>query len=320
MSPLPIIIDCDPGQDDVINILLALGSPQSVHVLGITTVAGNVGLDKTQRNARLTCDLAGAADTAVYAGCDAPLVRPLRTAEAVHGDSGIDGLALHEPAVPLQDEHAVAYLIRTLLDCGPGAVTLVATGPLTNIAMALERAPRIAAGIREIVIMGGAMREGGNITPSAEFNMAVDPHAAHSVLHSGVAITMFGLDVTYQFQITRARRDVFRAEGGVVSAAIGRMLGWAVRHDESKYARDGAPLHDPCTLLYLLDASLFEFKHCALDIETESPLTHGHTAVDFWRVTGQPANVQWAYAINDQRAFERLLTSIRALDAARSGA
>lgn len=320
MQPLPIIIDCDPGQDDVINILLALGSPQSVRVLGITTVAGNVTLDKTQRNARLTCDLAGATDTAVYAGCDRPLMRALHTAEAVHGESGIDGLEVHEPAVTLQSEHGVDYLIRTLLDSGPGEITLVATGPLTNIAMALRQAPRIADRIAEIVVMGGAMREGGNITPSAEFNMAVDPHAAHIVMHSGIAITMFGLDVTHQFQITRAHRERVRAADGPVSAAIYRMLCCAVRHDESKYARDGAPLHDPCTLLYLLDASLFEFRDCALDVETESSLTYGHTAVDFWRVTGQRPNVRWACAVDGQRAFERLLTPIRALDAARSGA
>lgn len=318
MKPLPIIIDCDPGQDDVINILLALASPEQVQLKGITTVGGNVSLDKTQRNARLICDLAGVSDVPVYAGCAAPLMRPLTTAEAVHGETGIDGLDIHEPRLALQAEHGVDWLVRTLADSGPREITLVATGPLTNIAMALRKAPYIADRVREIVIMGGAMREGGNVTPSAEFNIAVDPHAAHVVVHSGMAITMFGLDVTHQFQITRARRECFREAGGVC-AAVYQMLCFAARHDESKYDRDGAPLHDPCTLLYLLDASLFRFKGCALDVETESPLTYGHTAVDFWGVTDKPHNVKWAYAIDSDRAFERLLSTIVGLDANHRG-
>lgn len=314
MTPRPIIIDCDPGQDDVLNILLALGSPAQVRVLGITTMGGNVGLDKTQRNARLTCELAGVTDVPVFAGCADPLVRPLATAEHVHGDTGIDGLDIHEPSIPLAETHAVDFLVETLSHSTPGQITLVATGPLTNLAMALRKCPSIAGRIREIVIMGGAMREGGNITPSAEFNIAVDPHAAHVVLHCGVPITMFGLDVTHQLQITRARRTRFRDAGGAVASAVYRMLGFAARFDEDKYDSDGAPLHDPCTLLYLLDPTLFEFKHCAVDVEVESRLTYGHTAVDFWHVTDQKPNVQWAWAIDHERAFAQLFSTITGLD------
>lgn len=316
MKPLPIIIDCDPGQDDVINILLALASPEQIHVKGITTVGGNVSLDKTQRNARLACDLADATDIPVHAGCPAPLMRALTTAEAVHGESGIDGLDIAEPRLALQAEHGVDYLVRSLAASGPREITLVATGPLTNIAMALKKAPDIAGRIREIVIMGGAMREGGNITPSAEFNMAVDPHAADIVLRSGVPVALFGLDVTHQFVMTRARRERIRAIDSAVATTIADMLDFSVRHDESKYGADGAPLHDPCTLLYLLDAGLFDLKHCAVSVETASALTFGHTAVDFWGVTQQTPNTLWAYAIDHESAFELLCERISRLSAA----
>ncbi|MEM9058796.1 MAG: nucleoside hydrolase, partial [Pseudomonadota bacterium] len=201
----PIIIDCDPGQDDAVNLLMALAAPGALDVLGITAVAGNVPLALTERNARLLCGLAGRDDVPVFAGCERPLVRELVTAEHVHGDSGIDGVDLGAPAVPLQPAHATDFIVETLLSAPDASVTLVPTGPLTNIAHALIKAPAIAPKIREIVLMGGAMREGGNLSPSAEFNILVDPHAARVVFDCGRPLTVFGLDVTHQVPTTPER-------------------------------------------------------------------------------------------------------------------
>ncbi len=303
----PVIIDCDPGQDDAVALLLAFASPEELDILGVTTVAGNVPLELTQCNARRMVDLAGRSDVPVFAGCARPLVCDLVTAEYVHGKSGLDGIDLWEPKQPLASQHAVDFIIETLLAHGEAGVTLVPTGPLTNIAMALVKEPRIAPRIREIVIMGGAMREGGNHTPSAEFNIRVDPHAADVVLRCGRPITMFGLDVTHQVPATKARLEPIRALANPVADAVVGMLEFYGRFDSRKYGADGAPLHDPCTVAYLLAPELFETRHCNVAVETGSALTRGHTAVDFWHVTGRPENVHWAHRV-DGDAFYRLLT------------
>lgn len=307
MSARPILIDCDPGQDDFINLLLAFAAPEAIQVRGITTVGGNVPLAHTHRNARLACDLAGVTDVPVFAGCEQPLMRPLETAEYLHGESGIEGYEITEPRCALALGHGVDFICDQIDARSDDALTLVATGPLTNIAMALKKNPGIAGRIAEIVIMGGAMREGGNVTPSAEFNMAVDPHAADIVLRSGVPIALFGLDVTHQFVMTRARRERIRRLGSRVAEAVASMLDFSVRYDEHKYGTDGAPLHDPCTMLYLLRPDLFAMKACAVVVETESALTRGHTAVDFWGTTGAPANVRWAHGIDHDGAFDELM-------------
>ena len=313
MAARPIIIDCDPGQDDFINLLLAFGSPADVQIAAITTVAGNVPLARTHRNARLACDLAGRDDLVVAAGCPQPLLRPLETAEYLHGESGIEGHDAGEPQLSLSAEHAVDTIVRIVRASTDPRLTLVATGPLTNVALALKKAPDIASAIAEIVIMGGAMRAGGNITPSAEFNVAVDPHAADIVLHSAIPIALFGLDVTHQFVMTRARRERLRQIGTTAGKVVADMLDFSVRYDESKYASDGAPLHDPCTLLYLLDPDLFDLKTCAVRVETDSELTYGHTAVDFWGVTEWTRNVRWAYAVDHEAAFVLLCERIARL-------
>ncbi|RMD91154.1 MAG: nucleoside hydrolase [Alphaproteobacteria bacterium] len=305
----PVIIDCDPGQDDAVALLLAFAAPEALDVLGVTTVAGNVPLALTQRNARLMVDLAGRRDVPVFAGCARPLVCELVTAEYVHGQTGIDGIEVREPEQPLEPRHAVDFIIDTLLShTDPEGVTLVPTGPLTNIAMALVKEPRIVPRIREIVIMGGAMREGGNHTPSAEFNIRVDPHAADVVLRCGRPITMFGLDVTHQVPATRERIARIAALDNPVAAAVAGMLSFYGRFDSRKYGMDGAPLHDPCTIAYLLSPDLFETRACHVAVETDSPLTRGHTAVDFWHVTGLPENVHWAHRV-DADGFYRLLTA-----------
>lgn len=307
MSRQRIIIDCDPGQDDAVALFLAMASPDELDILGITAVAGNVPLELTERNVRLMCDIAGHGDIPVFAGCDRPMIRELLTAEKVHGKTGIDGIEIVEPQTPLQEQHAVDFIVETLRAAEDESVTLVPTGPLTNIGTVIDRAPDVLPKIRQLVIMGGAMREGGNYSPSAEFNMLVDPHAAAIVFDCGRPITAMGLDVTHQVLSTRARVDRIRQLGNPVAEATAGMLSFFERHDSKKYGVEGAPLHDPCTIAWLLAPELFEGKFCNLSVETQSELTMGHTAIDFWHVTDRPHNVNWVYSV-DADGFYDLLT------------
>lgn len=306
-----LIIDCDPGQDDAVNLLLAFSARDRFDLLGITCVGGNAPLELTQRNARLLADLAGCTDVPVFAGCDRPMVRELITAAHVHGATGLDGVELWEPRTPLAPQHGVHFLIDAARAAPDSTVTLVATGPLTNIALALAMAPDIAGKIEEIVIMGGAMREGGNITPSAEFNFFVDPHAAARVFACGVPIAVFGLDVTHQLLCTPERLERIGAIGGRVAKAVQDWLGFFNRFDSAKYASPGAPLHDPCTMAYLIKPELFALKACAIAIETQSPLTLGHSAVDFWGVSGAKANARWAHGVDGDAFFDLLIEHLR---------
>jgi len=307
MAPRPIIIDCDPGQDDAVALFLAMSSPDELEILGITTVAGNVPLTLTERNARMMCDIAAREEVPVFAGCAEPMVRDAITAEYIHGETGIDGIDAFLPKTPLQDQHAVDFIVETLLAADPTSVTLVPTGPLTNIATAIARRPEILETIDEIVIMGGAMREGGNRTPSAEFNIMVDPHAADIVLGSGRPITMMGLDVTHQVLSTEERVAEIAVLGNPVADATAGMLSFFHRYDTEKYSSQGSPLHDPCTVACLLRPELFKTKLCNVSVEIESELSIGHTAVDFWHVTDRPLNVHWAYDV-DADGFYELLT------------
>jgi purine nucleosidase len=307
MSRQSIIIDCDPGQDDAVALFLAMASREKLEILGITAVAGNVPLELTQRNVRLMCDIAGCREVPVFAGCDRPMVRELLTAEKVHGKTGIDGVDIAEPETPLQEEHAVDFIVETLRAADDGSVTLVPTGPLTNIGTVIDRAPDVLPKIRQLVIMGGAMREGGNYSPSAEFNILVDPHAADIVFSCGRPITSMGLDVTHQVLSTRTRVERIRELDNPVADATAGMLGFFERHDSKKYGVEGAPLHDPCTIAWLLAPELFEGKVCNLSVETRSELTMGHTAIDFWHVTDRPHNVNWIYSV-DADGFYDLLT------------
>ncbi|MDW4497610.1 nucleoside hydrolase [Sulfitobacter sp. D35] len=307
MAPRKIIIDTDPGQDDAVAILLALASPEDIEVLGITCVAGNVPLELTARNARIVCELAGKTDIKVFAGCDAPLERPLVTAEHVHGKTGLDGPTLPEPRMPLAEEHAVAFIVETLRDAAPGTVTLCPLGPLTNIARALQKAPDIADRIAGIVLMGGAYFEVGNITPTAEFNIYVDPEAAAIVFGSGVPITVMPLDVTHKALVTKARNDAFRALGTPVGAAVAEMTDFFERFDKEKYGSNGAPLHDPCVTAYLIRPDLFSGRHVNVEIETGSDLTLGMTVADWWGVTDRAPNATFIGEI-DADGFFALLT------------
>lgn len=302
-----IIIDCDPGQDDAIALLLAMASPEELALLGITAVAGNVPLHHTERNARLMCDLGGRGDVPVFAGCSRPLVRELVTAENVHGDTGIDGMEVTDPTQRLQQQHAVDFIIDTLKGAEEESITLVPTGPLTNIGMAMVKDPSILSRIKRIVLMGGAMREGGNYSPSAEFNILVDPHAAKVVFACGRPIIAMGLDVTHQVIATKDRVARIEALGNPAATATAGMLNFFNRHDSAKYGFDGAPLHDPCTVAWLLQPGLFEGKECNIEVETESPLTMGHTAIDFWGISGREVNATWIHTV-DADGFYDLLT------------
>ena len=311
MNKRKIIIDCDPGQDDAVMLLLALACPDEFDILGITTVAGNVPLDLTQRNARIMCELAGRTDVPVYAGCDKPMKHELITAENVHGKTGIDGVATYQPAMPLQGQHAVDFIIDTLLAADNNSITLVPTGPLTNIGQAMSRQPDILPKIREIVLMGGAMREAGNTTPSAEFNILEDPDAAQIVMHCGRPMTIVPLDVTHQALVSQKRIEQIRALDTPVGTAVVGMMEFFNRFDSEKYGSDGAPLHDPCTIAYLLKPELFEGRLCNVEVETGSQLTRGHTAVDFWGVTDRVRNANWLYKVDADGFFALLIERLK---------
>ncbi len=307
MTPRKIIIDTDPGQDDAVAILLALASPEDIDVLGLTAVAGNVPLELTARNARIVCELARKTDVPVHAGCDRPLGRDLVTAEHVHGKSGLDGPDLPDPQMPLAEGHGVDFIIDTLRTHEAGTVTLCPLGPLTNIATALQKAPDIAGRIQEIVLMGGAYFEVGNITPTAEFNIYVDPEAADIVFKSGVPIVVMPLDVTHKALVTKARNDAFRAIGTPVGVAVAQMTDFFERFDKEKYGSAGAPLHDPCVTAYLIRPDLFTGRHVNVEIETASPLTMGMTVADWWGVTDRAPNALFVGDL-DAEGFFALLT------------
>ena len=312
-GPTPIIIDCDPGQDDAVALLVALASPDDLDVRSITTVAGNVPLPLTSRNALKMCELAGRADVPVYAGCRRPMLNDLYTAEYVHGPSGIDGANLADPESDLVDGHAVEHLAASFLEGDPGEITLCTLGPLTNVAMAMVLEPDITSRIDRIVMMGGGYFEGGNTTPAAEFNIYVDPHAAHVVFTSGVPITMMPLDVTHKVLSTPARVEAIRDLGTAAGDAVAGMLDYYDRHDTDKYGIAGGPLHDPCVIAHLLDPTLFSGRECHVEIVSDAGAASGATLVDWWGVTGKAPNALVMDDVDDERFFRLITERIAAL-------
>ena len=307
-----IIIDTDPGQDDALAILLALASPE-LDVLGITAVAGNVPLDLTSRNARGLVELAGRTDVPVRAGADGPLERELVTAEHVHGKTGLDGHDLAEPTMPLAPGHGAEWIADTVLAEPEGSVTLVCLGPLTDAALALRR-PGVAERLEAIVLMGGGYFEGGNITPMAEFNIFVDPEAADAVLRSGVPITMAPLDVTHKALITRGFVERLHAMKTRTGAACAGWLDFFERFDVDKYGSEGGPLHDPCTIAWLIAPKLFTGRDCFVAVETQSALCLGATVIDWWGVW--PDRTKNAHVLNGIDAagfFDLLADRLQAL-------
>lgn len=312
MPPIarPIIIDTDPGQDDAVALLTALASPEELEVLAVTAVAGNVPLDLTVKNALSIVELADRPDVPVYRGSIRPMVNDLVTAEYVHGPTGLDGADLPSPNLKESDGHAVDRIVELLMGRAESDVTVCTLGPVTNVGMALVKEPRIAHKIDQIVMMGGGFFEGGNTTPAAEFNIYVDPHAAHVVFTSGVPIVMMPLDVTHKALTTEDRLKRFRDLGTEAGRATAGMLDFYDRWDMEKYGTEGGPLHDPTVIAYLLDPAMFTGKQVSVEIETAPGPTQGMTVVDWWGVTGNEANALVINEVDADRFFDLLVDRI----------
>jgi pyrimidine-specific ribonucleoside hydrolase len=306
MTPTPIILDCDPGHDDAIAILLALASPE-LDLIGVTTVAGNQTLDKTTRNALVTLEIGGRPDIPVAAGADAPLQRELRTAAHVHGESGLDGPELPEPSARPVDTHAADFLAELI---EPGVV-LVPTAPLTNVALMLERHPDVRDRLERIVWMGGSIGE-GNTTPAAEFNALVDPEAAAIVFASGIPITMIGLDVTHRALFTRAHAEELRGAGRAGRFAA-ELSDFFLGFHERSYRFDGSPIHDAMAVGRVIDPTLVTTRRVNVAVETQSEFCDGRTVVDVRGVTGREPNADVGVDVDAARFLDLLVARLASL-------
>jgi purine nucleosidase len=303
VSDSTLIFDCDPGVDDAVALLLAFASPE-LEILGVTTVAGNVSAALTVRNARIIRGIAGRDEVPVLPGCQRPMVRPPIEAGHFHGESGLGDLPLPALADAPSGGHAVDFIRETLISRPAGTVDIVVTGPFTNLAMAMVLEPEITGRIRRIVAMGGARTEGGNITASAEYNIFADPHAAQVVLSSGAPVILHGLDATHQVRATEARIAAIAAIETPAAQACARLLRFS-RHIEHTLVRGvDAPLHDPCPVAWLIAPDLFETAPCRIEVETASPLSLGHTAVEFRMEDGRVQTTQWVTRANGQGVFD----------------
>lgn len=299
-----IIIDTDPGQDDAAALMLAFGSSQELEIIGLCAVAGNVALDLTSKNIRKICELCHQTDIPVYEGATKPLFKTPVTAEHVHGATGLDGPVLPEPTMQVEQQHAVDYIIETVRNAPEQSITICTLGSMTNLALAFQKAPDIAGRLQEVVMMGGGFSEGGNISPAAEFNVFVDPHAADIVMRSGAKLTMSPLDITHQLLATRAHLERIKAIGSAPALAMVEMLEFSERFDLAKFGTDGAPLHDPSVIAYLVKPELFEGRLCNVSVETQSELTMGMTVVDWWHVTDHPKNVTFLRKVDAEGFFD----------------
>ncbi|WAG00553.1 pyrimidine-specific ribonucleoside hydrolase RihA [Aeromonas dhakensis] len=309
---LPVILDCDPGHDDAIALILALASPE-LKVLAVTTSAGNQTPDKTLNNALRILTLLGRDDISVAAGAPKPLARELIIADNVHGESGLDGPKLPDPAFAPVAMTALELMAKCLRE-SPEPVTLVPTGPLTNIALLLAAHPELKSKIARIVLMGGAAGA-GNWTPAAEFNIYVDPEAADMVFKSGLPITMCGLDVTHQAQVMDEDIERVRTITNPVAQCVAGLLDFfMIYHRDPKWGFAGAPLHDPCTIAWLLAPALFHGVECRVDIETGGTHTSGMTVVDRYGLTGKPANALVLQGLDRAGFIDLLVTRLRAFD------
>lgn len=311
MHTSAVIIDCDPGVDDGVALLLAFAASDMLNLRGITTVAGNVAATLTARNACLIREIAAREDTPVYAGCAQPMQRKPVGAGHFHGESGLGDLPIRTPRKGPEALHAVEFLIRELTTAPAASISLVITGPMTNIATAIQHRPGVLRGVREFAVMGGARSAGGNITPSAEYNIYADPHAAQVVFNAGPPVYAFGLDATHQVRATPARIASLAALDTSVAGTAHDLLEFSNALPANGPHEQGSPLHDPCPIAWLIDPSLFEFRRCHVDVETESALTAGHTAVEFRSQPDRAQNVQWATRANGDGIFA-LLTRLLA--------
>jgi inosine-uridine nucleoside N-ribohydrolase len=305
--PTPIVLDCDPGHDDAIALLLALASPE-VELLGVTTTYGNQTLEKTTANALRVLELAGRSDVPLAAGAERPLERDLVVAAHVHGKSGLDGPVLPEPRTAPVAADALTFTAECV-HASPRAVTLVATGPLTNVARYLER--HGSGGVERIVLMGGAIAE-GNFTPAAEFNIWCDPEAASRVFASGLDITMIGLDVTHQAVLGPPEEERLRAVGRV-GAFVAELNLFFTEYHRRTYGWDGAPIHDAVAMAQVIRPGLVETRHRNVEIECESDLCRGRTVVDLWRRTEQPPNAHVGVLLDREGFFDLLVDRMASL-------
>ncbi len=306
-----ILIDCDPGHDDMMAIMLASASPE-IELLGITTVAGNQTGEKTYQNALKTLTLIGRADIPVARGADKPLFRELTVAPEIHGVSGLDGADLPDPGFQGLEQHAVDFLIRTIMESGT-PLTLVPTGPLTNVALAMLKDPRITTKLERIVLMGGAVFD-SNITPAAEFNIYVDPEAAKVVFGSGVPVTMVGLDVTNKALFGFDDIEELSRLNGKVSRVVAPLLKFFAQANKDIFDFDGAPLHDALAIAYLIKPEVIKTRIMNVEIETEGDLTRGRTVADVYGITGRSANTDVALEVNNSLFKELLFQAIKVLD------
>jgi len=305
MAPQKIIIDCDPGVDDAIAIMLALSSAEKLELLGITTVAGNVALEHTTRNALGICDLVGRGDIGIYAGCDRPLMRTTGHRSIVHGAEGLGGVALECDAAP-RNAHAVDFIIDSVM-ANPGQITLCPIGPMTNVALALVKEPRLAANLRQIAFMGGAAFQPGNTTPSAEFNVYVDPHAAHIITSAGVPLIMFGLDVTAKVIATPARLDILHGVDSAISRKAVSMI--------TAYAKGDPCLHDPCVIAWLLAPELFSGVDAFIEVDCLPGANYGRTvaSISERHLAGRKPNCKVITAADCDGFFALLARGLAAL-------
>jgi inosine-uridine nucleoside N-ribohydrolase len=305
---IEIILDCDPGHDDAIALLLALASPE-LRLLGVTTVSGNQTLEKTTANAIRVLDHVGRHDIPVAAGAGRPLIRERHVAAEVHGETGLDGPDLPPPSRDHEPTHAIDW-IAAAVAANPQRVTLVATGPLTNVALFTARYPDLSARLERVVLMGGAIGA-GNVTPAAEFNIWADPEAAYRVFTSGLDLTMVGLDVTHKALLTPAHADRL-ADSGSAGKLVADLYTFYARFHARRYGWDGAPVHDAVALAQVVDPSLLETAHCGVVVDTGPELSRGRTHVDLGAATWEP-NCQVAVDIDAERFLSLLTDRISAL-------
>jgi purine nucleosidase len=309
-APVPLILDCDPGHDDMVAIMLAAAHPR-IDLLAITTVAGNGTLESTTHNARAVCTMAGIRDVPIAAGEAGPLAGALRTAPHVHGESGLEGAELADPDVPLAGEHAVELMARLLREAEE-PVTLVPTGPLTNVGKLLRDHPELAGQVREIVLMGGSV-DTGNIQPLAEFNIHVDPEAAHDVFTSGLPVTMCGLNVTHQALATEDVLGRLRGHDTPLAHTVVELLGYFRDRYLDLWGLPAPPVHDPVAVARVIDPALVRCEEAHVAVELHGEHTRGATVVDRFGVTGRTPNAQVAMELDADGFWELVISAVGSL-------
>ncbi|WP_040159566.1 uridine-preferring nucleoside hydrolase UriH [Mobilicoccus massiliensis] len=316
--PRKIILDCDPGHDDAVAMLLAHANPE-IDLVAVTTVGGNQTLTKVTQNALAVAAVAGIDGVPFAAGCDRPLVRPVEVAPDIHGDSGLDGVELPEPTFDLDPRHAVDLIIDTVMNNEPGTVTLVPTGPLTNVAMAARKEPRIVDRVAEVVLMGGGVHE-GNWSPVAEFNIKVDPEAAHIVFDAGWPVTMVGLDLTHQALATDEVAARIEAVGGPVAEFVLGLFAFFRKAYQDAQGFEFPPVHDPCAVAYVIDPSVMTTRKAPISVELTGTHTLGMTVADLRREAPEDCPTQAAFDLDVERFWNMVIDAVGEISASRDAA